>query len=52
VKSSHSSIEDTGMAVPDPAPWPVRRSFTASYKLAVVAEYEAPPPWGEGRGAA
>ena len=52
--SSSSSAEDTGGAVPktaavrervapDPAPRPSRRSFTAAYKLAVVAEYEAAP---------
>ena len=29
--------------VPDPAPRPVRRSFTAAYRLAIVAEYEAAP---------
>jgi len=28
---------------PNPVPRPSRRSFTASYKLAVVAEYEAAP---------
>ena len=28
---------------PDPAPRPVRRSFTAAYRLAVVAEYESAP---------
>ena len=46
--SSNSSIEETGEAipeavVPDPAPRPVRRSFTAAYRLAVVAEYESAP---------
>lgn len=52
--SSNSSSEETGEAVaetaavpeaaaPDPAPRPTRRSFTAAYKLAVVAEYEAAP---------
>ena len=45
---SNSSAEETGEAVteavvPDPAPRPVRRSFTAAYRLAVVAEYEAAP---------
>lgn len=44
--SSNSSIEETGgtvpeAVVPDPAPRPVRRSFTAAYRLAVVAEYES-----------
>jgi hypothetical protein len=48
VISSNSSIEETGEAipeavVPDPAPRPVRRSFTAAYRLAVVAEYESAP---------
>jgi hypothetical protein len=48
VISSNSSIEETGEAIldaatPDPAPRPVRRSFTAAYRLAVVAEYEAAP---------
>jgi transposase len=54
VISSNSSAEETGGAVPktaavhervapDPAPRPTRRSFTAAYKLAVVAEYEAAP---------
>ena len=52
--SSNSSTEDTGEVVPktacapetvaaDPAPRPVRRSFTAAYRLAIVAEYEAAP---------
>ncbi len=30
-------------AVVDPAPRPVRRSFTAAYRAKVVAEYEAAP---------
>jgi hypothetical protein len=49
VISSNSSTEETGKAVPDttvvpeaaapdPAPRPSRRSFTAAYKLVVVAE--------------
>ena len=46
--SSSSSTSETGETVPeavaaDPAPRPVRRSFTAAYRLAVVAEYEAAP---------
>ena len=46
--SSDLSTEETGEAVPesvasDPAPRPVRRSFTAAYRLAIVAEYEAAP---------
>jgi transposase len=48
VISNNSSTEDTGEAVsetvvPDPAPRPVRRSFTAAYRLAILAEYEAAP---------
>jgi transposase len=48
VISSNSSANETGETVPeavtpDPAPRPVRRSFTAAYRLAVVAEYEAAP---------
>jgi transposase-like protein len=48
VISSNSSAEKTGEAasetvVPDPAPRPTRRSFTAAYRLAIVAEYEAAP---------
>ena len=46
--SSNSSTEETGeaapeMLVPDPAPRPVRRTFTAAYRLAIVTEYEAAP---------
>ena len=52
--SSNSSTEETSEAVPNtaagpettapnPAPRPSRRSYTAAYKLAVVAEYEAAP---------
>lgn len=46
--SSNSSAEETGEAVPatvapDPAPRPSRRSFTAAYKLAIVAQYESAP---------
>jgi transposase len=29
--------------VVDPAPRPTRRSFTAAYKVAIVAEYEGAP---------
>lgn len=54
VISSNSSIENPGEAVPDaaampervvpdPAPRPVRRSFTAAYRLAIVQEYESAP---------
>ncbi len=34
---------DPGQLVVDPAPRPVRRSFTAAYRAKVVAEYEAAP---------
>jgi len=48
VISSNSSTEQTGETVPkalspDPAPRPSRRSFTAAYRLAIVAEYESAP---------
>jgi transposase len=48
VISSNSSAEEIGESVPetatpDPAPRPSRRSFTAAYKLAIVAQYEAAP---------
>jgi len=50
VISSNSSAEEKGEAAPetmpvapDPALRPTRRSFTAGYKLAVVAEYEKAP---------
>jgi len=48
VISSSSSAEETDETVPetvapDPVPRPSRRSFTARYKLAVVAQYEAAP---------
>ena len=48
VISSNSFAGETGetvseTVVPDPAPRPVRRSFTAAYRLAIVAEYEAAP---------
>ncbi|MFJ9373417.1 hypothetical protein [Streptomyces sp. NPDC101455] len=32
----------------DPAPRPKRRTFTAEYKLRMVAEYDAAPPGGKG----
>jgi transposase len=35
--------EQNGSRSVDPAPRPTRRSFTAEYKAAVVAEYEAAP---------
>lgn len=36
-------VAGAGEAVVDPAPRPVRRSFTAAYRAKVVAEYEAAP---------
>lgn len=46
--SSNPPADETGEAAPeseapDPAPRPVRRTFTAAYRLAIVAEYEAAP---------
>ena len=46
--SSNSTAGQTGEDRPegvvrDPAPRPVRRTFTAAYRLAIVAEYEAAP---------
>lgn len=46
--SSNSSAKETGETVPetlapDPAPRPSRRTFTAAYRLAIVAEYESAP---------
>jgi transposase len=48
VISSNSSAKKTDetvpeAAAPDPAPRPSRRSFTAAYRLAIVAEYESAP---------
>jgi transposase len=48
VISSNSSDEQTGedmpeVVAPDPAPRPVRRTFTAAYRLSIVQEYEAAP---------
>jgi transposase-like protein len=37
------SPEQSGSGPVDPAPRPTRRSFTAEYKAAIVAEYEAAP---------
>lgn len=37
------SVVGPGATVLDPAPRPVRRSFTAAYRAQVVAEYEAAP---------
>jgi transposase len=43
VSSSKQTSEQNGSGPVDPAPRPSRRSFTAEYKAAVVAEYEAAP---------
>jgi transposase len=43
VSSSSQSREQGGSGPVDPAPRPVRRTFTAEYKAAIVAEYEAAP---------
>jgi hypothetical protein len=36
-------VTGSGADAVDPAPRPVRRSFTAEYRARVVAEYEAAP---------
>jgi hypothetical protein len=41
VSSNKQTPETNGSGPVDPAPRPTRRSFTAEYKTAVVAEYEA-----------
>lgn len=42
--SSNKQPSETNRSEPvDPAPRPTRRSFTAEYKAAVVAEYESAP---------
>jgi transposase-like protein len=43
VSSNKQSSETNGSGPVNPAPRPVRRSFTAEYKAKVVAEYEAAP---------
>ena len=43
MSSSKQPPEQGGAGPVDPAPRPTRRSFTAEYKAAVVAEYEAAP---------
>jgi transposase-like protein len=43
VSSSKQFPEQDGSGPVDPAPRPVRRTFTAEYKAAIVAEYEAAP---------
>jgi transposase-like protein len=43
VSSNKQPSEQHGSGPVDPAPRPVRRSFTAEYKARVVAEYEAAP---------
>ena len=42
------SAADSPEEVGDPAPRPVRRSFTAAYRARVVAEYEAAPRGNKG----
>ena len=46
MSSNKQSSETNGSGPVNPAPRPTRRSFTAEYKAAVVAEYEA-APYGE-----
>ena len=43
MSSNKQTPEPNGSGPVNPAPRPVRRSFTAEYKTAVVAEYEAAP---------
>lgn len=43
MSSSKQPSGQSGSGPVDPAPRPTRRSFTAEYKAAVVAEYEAAP---------
>ena len=43
MSSNKQPSETTGSGPVNPAPRPTRRSFTAEYKAAVVAEYEAAP---------
>ena len=43
MSSNKQTPEQDGSGPVDPAPRPSRRSFTAEYKAAVVAEYEAAP---------
>ena len=43
MSGNKQSPEQNGSRSVDPAPRPTRRSFTAEYKAAVVAEYEAAP---------
>jgi transposase-like protein len=43
--------QDGGVADPDPAGRPRRRSFTAEYKERILDEYDALPAGSEGRGA-
>jgi transposase-like protein len=43
VSSNKQPAEPNGSRPVNPAPRPTRRSFTAEYKAAVVAEYEAAP---------
>jgi len=55
VISSNSSAEQTGedmpvVVAPDPAPRPVRRTFTAAYRLSIRSRWA--PPVGRGFGRA
>jgi transposase len=43
--------QDGGVADPDPAARPRRRSFAAEYKERILDEYDALPAGSEGRGA-
>ena len=43
MNSNKQPSKTNGSGPVDPAPRPTRRSFTAEYKAAVVAEYEAAP---------
>lgn len=40
-KETVETVPETETVAPDPAPRPSRRSFTAAYRLAIVAEYES-----------
>jgi transposase-like protein len=44
-------VHDGGVSDPDPAARPRRRSFSAEYKAGILAEYDAIPAGGPGRGA-
>ena len=46
-----SRAHDGGVSDPDSAARPRRRSFSAEYKAGILAEYDAIPAGGSGRGA-